>query len=188
MMSPATLRRAAAPALLCAVVACGAAQPAPVTPAAAAPSASAAPVTAPDAYSPYADPSFLTLQNEKNVYVRHTLALLWVASVKGDPPGAARDARQKQATQALSDAEAAVAAQGDPCKGGVLAALQRATADKGQLERRYLAVSETEGENSEAAKAIDEQVHVLRDAMDELGVLAKPCPAQMFPDSDYEPR
>ncbi len=176
--------------LLCVVAGCGAAQPAPATPmapASVAPASSAAPAAAPDAYSPYADPSFLTLQNEKNVYVRRYIALLWVAAANRDPPGPARDARLKRAAQALSEAEAAVAAQGDPCKSGVLDALQRANADKASLERRYLAVSESEGDNSEAAKAVDARVHVLRDAADELSVLAKPCPPVLFPESADAP-
>lgn len=181
--------RSLAPACLCAsLAACGAPPPAQ-SPQPAAPTASAAPAAAPDAaYSPYTDPSYLSQQNEKNVYTRRTLALLWVASAKADPPGAIRDAREKLAAQALSDAEAAVATQGDPCKAGVTAALERATADKGRLERQYLVVSEAQGETSDMAETIDAQVHILRDAMDELGVLAQPCPPSMFPESDDEPR
>ncbi len=165
------------------VASCSAAPaPAAVAPAA---SASTAPAPSdPGAYSPYADPLFLTLQSERNPYIRRLLALLWVGEARGDPPGAARDARQKQAVQALSEAEAAVASQRDPCQAGVQAALDRANADKGRLERRYLTVSEAMGESSTEARTLDTQIHVLRDVIDELGVLARPCPAVLFPDSD----
>lgn len=183
------MKRIVALALSAVVSACGAAAPPPPSaPAPAQPSPVAQPAQAPVAYSPYADPGYLQVQNEKNAYSRRILAMLWVASATADPPGPARDARQKQAAQALSEAEAAVAQQGDPCQAGVLAALERATADKSRLEQRYLVVSEATGESSDDAKLIDAQVHVLRDAMEELGALAKPCPPPMFPDSDSEPR
>jgi len=187
-MMPCCLVLVSACSLLAAALgACAAAPaPAPVAPAA---SASTAPASAPpDAYSPYADPSFLTLQSEKNPYTRRILALLWVDAAKAEPPGAAREVRQKLAVQALSDAEAAVASQRDPCQAGVQAALDRANAEKRRLERRYLVVSEAMGDSGAEARTLDTQIHVLRDAIDELGVLAQPCPPVMFPDSDDCPQ
>lgn len=131
-------------------------------------------------YSKFTDPLFLAYGEEQNVFGRRTLARLWVATAGLDVPGDAQRARLQEAQRALDNSDRAVAAQADPCEARVDIALDRAMGTKNQLEQQYLDVVEAEGEQSLAAQRLDAQVHVLRDEVEALRVLAEPCPKPMF--------
>lgn len=171
------------PLSLCAVLcaACGTATP-PPAPAAPPPTAPDAPAESepPMVYSKFTDPLFLAYSDEQNVYGRRTLARLWVAVARTDPPGDAQQTRLNTATEALVQSERAAAAQPDACEAGVTVALERAVQTKNQLEQQYLEVTEQAGAESSAAQRLDAQVHFLRDEIEALRELADPCPKPMF--------
>jgi hypothetical protein len=165
--------------------ACGPAAPAPSTPHPVA-TASDKPAESepPLVYSKFTDPLYLAYSDEQNVFGRRTLARLWVAVAKTDPSGNAQAARLAEASQALEATDRAVAAQSNVCEAHVDIALERAIITKNQLEQQYLQVSEQGDEDSLSAKRLDAQVHILRDEIEALRVLAEPCPKPMFDDPD----
>lgn len=135
-------------------------------------------------YSKFTDPLYLAYSDEQNVFGRRTLARLWVAVAKTDPPGSAQAARLAEATEALATTDRAVAAQSNVCEARVDVALERAIVTKNQLEQQYLQVGEQGGEESATAKRLDAQVHILRDEIEALRALAEPCPKSMFDEPD----
>lgn len=163
---------------------CGASAPPPVQAPATAPTAPEEEVDGTMVYSKFTDPLYLAWGEEQNVFGRRTLARLWVTTAGLDAPGDAQKARLQEAQRALDQAERAVSAQADPCQAGVSLALDRATGTKNQLEQQYLDVVEAEGESSASALRLDAQVHVLRDEVEALRILAEPCPKPMFDRAD----
>ncbi|MCU0691334.1 MAG: hypothetical protein MUF54_08030 [Polyangiaceae bacterium] len=153
--------------------------PAPSTPAAAPPPDATPQPAEPVAYSRYTDPMFLAVGEERNVYGRRTLARLWVLDAEMDPTSEAQQQRLGLARETLAKADEAIAVQTDPCIAHVKAALKRAQATKQQLERSYLAIPEQQAQSNEARR-LDAQIHMMRDELEQLESLAAQCPNQMY--------
>ncbi len=160
---------------------CGPAAPAPTAPAPVQAASDAPPEPGPPlVYSKFTDPLYLAYSDEQNVFGRRTLARLWVAVARTDPPSPAQEARLATATEALDKSDRAVASQPDPCEARVDVALERAMQTKNQLEQQYLEAVEQGGEEGLTARRLDTQVHLLRDEIEALRALAEPCPKEMF--------
>lgn len=115
---------------------------------------------------------FLTFDAEKNPYSRRTIAKLWVAAAEVE----ALPERMQAAKEALEQAEAEVGQVADACQAGAVQARDRADSTKTSLEQQFLQA----GEGNPTARTLDAQIHVLRDELESLSDLARPCQRAIF--------